>query len=90
MQGVISSMTECLLFINTAFILASLLKSIAELQFLIKDFMRRLKIFIVSVLFFPNLESGDSLCGCYVVLSLILFAILFLFKIYDELAHPKP
>lgn len=36
------------------------LKSIAELQFLIKDFMWRLKIFIVLV--FPNLECGDSLC----------------------------
>lgn len=60
MQRVISSMTECLLFINIAFILASLLKSIAELQFLIRDFLRTLKIFIVFV--FPNLECGDSLC----------------------------
>lgn len=52
--------------------------------------MRRLKIFVVLVLFFPNLECGDSLCRCYVVLSVILFAIIFLFNIYDELAHPKP
>lgn len=72
------------------FYLASLLKSIAELQFLIKDFMRRLKIFIVLVLFFPRLECGDSLCRHYVFLSVILFAIIFLFNICDELAHPKP
>lgn len=52
--------------------------------------MRRLNIFVGLVLFFPNLECGDSLCRCYVVLSVILFAIIFLFNIYDELAHPKP
>lgn len=51
MQGVISSMTECLLFINMAFILASLLKSIAELQFLIKDFEETKNIYCFGFVF---------------------------------------
>lgn len=88
MQGVIISTTECLLFINMAFILASFLETVAELQFFIKDFMRRLKIFIVLVLFLPNLECGVSLCRRFVVLSVILFAIIFLFN--KKLAQPKP
>lgn len=88
MRGVTSSVTECFLIINMAFMLASLLKSIAELQFLIKDFMRRLKIFTVLVSFFPNLECGDSLCRHYTV-SVMLFAVVFLFSIY-LLAYPKP
>lgn len=53
------------------------LKSIAELQFLIKDFMWRLKIFIVLV--FPNLECGIPCAGSYVVLSVLLFTIIFSF-----------
>lgn len=88
MQRVISSMMECSLFINTAFILASHLKSIAELQFLIKDFMRTLKIFIVLV--FPFQNVGIPCAGSWAVLSVLVFAIIFfLFNIYDELAHPK-
>lgn len=70
MQGVISRTTVCLLFINMAFILASHLKSIAELQFLIKDF-ERLKIFIVLV--FAKLECGDSLCRHFVVLFIYIY-----------------
>lgn len=45
---------------------------------------------IKKICFFLNLECGSSLRRCYVVLSVILFAIIFLFHIYDELAHPKP
>lgn len=84
MQGVISSSTECLLFINMAFILASFLKAVAELQ----GFYGRLKTFIALVLFLPNLECGDSLCRNCVVLSVTVFAAIFLLN--KKLAQPKP
>lgn len=66
----------------------SFLKAVAELQFFIKDFMRRLKIFIVLVLFLPNLECGDSMCRNYVVLSVTLFVAIFVLN--KKLAQPNP